>query len=73
LLLILEHSGGYLSLYGHTEQIFKTVGEWVGPGDVIATVGDSGGEARPELYFEIRKGSRPLNPHPWFKQKLGSR
>ena len=73
LLLILEHSGGYLSLYGHTEQIFKSVGDWVAPGDVIATVGDSGGEARPELYFEIRKGSRPVNPHPWFKQKLGSR
>ncbi len=69
LLLILEHSGGYLSLYGHTEQIFKSVGDWVAPGDVIATVGDSGGEARPELYFEIRKGSRPVNPHPWFKQK----
>jgi septal ring factor EnvC (AmiA/AmiB activator) len=73
LLLILEHSGGYLSLYGHTEQIFKSVGEWVAPGDVIATVGDSGGEARPELYFEMRKGSRPVNPHPWFKQKPGSR
>ena len=73
LLLILEHSGGYLSLYGHTEQIFKSVGDWVAPGDVIATVGDSGGEARPELYFEIRKGSRPVNPHPWFKQKLSPR
>jgi septal ring factor EnvC (AmiA/AmiB activator) len=73
LLLILEHSGGYLSLYGHTEQIFKSVGEWVAPGDVIATVGDSGGEARPELYFELRKGSRPVNPHPWFKQKPGLR
>jgi septal ring factor EnvC (AmiA/AmiB activator) len=73
LLLILEHSGGYLSLYGHTEQIFKSVGDWVAPGDVIATVGDSGGEARPELYFELRKGSRPIDPHPWFKQKLSSR
>jgi septal ring factor EnvC (AmiA/AmiB activator) len=73
LLLILEHSGGYLSLYGHTEQIFKSVGDWVAPGDVIATVGDSGGEARPELYFEMRKGSKPINPHPWFKQKPGAR
>ncbi|MGH8262772.1 MAG: murein hydrolase activator EnvC family protein, partial [Steroidobacterales bacterium] len=73
LLLILEHSGGYLSLYGHTEQIFKSVGEWVAPGDVIATVGDSGGEARPELYFEMRKGSKPIDPHPWFKQKPGAR
>lgn len=73
LLLILEHSGGYLSLYGHTEQIFKSVGDWVAPGDVIATVGDSGGEARPELYFEMRKGSKPIDPRPWFKQKPGNR
>ena len=73
LLLILEHSGGYLSLYGHTEQIFKSVGDWVAPGDVIATVGDSGGEARPELYFEMRKGSKPIDPHPWFKHKPGAR
>jgi murein hydrolase activator len=67
LLTILEHSGGYLSLYGHNEQLFRSVGDWVAPGDVIATVGDSGGRSRPELYFEIRKGSQPLNPHQWLK------
>ena len=43
LLTILEHSGGYLSLYGHNQQLFKAVGDWVSPGDVIATAGDSGG------------------------------
>jgi septal ring factor EnvC (AmiA/AmiB activator) len=68
LLTILEHSGGYLSLYGHNEQLFKSVGDWVAPGDVIATVGDSGGRSRPELYFEIRKGSKPLNPHQWIRK-----
>lgn len=65
LLLILEHSGGYLSLYGHNDQLFKSVGDWVAPGDVISAVGDSGGRARPELYFEIRKGARPLDPGQW--------
>jgi septal ring factor EnvC (AmiA/AmiB activator) len=68
LLLILEHSGGYLTLYGHNEQLFKSVGDWVAPGDVIATVGDSGGRAEPELYFELRKGSKPLNPHQWMSK-----
>jgi septal ring factor EnvC (AmiA/AmiB activator) len=70
LLTILEHSGGYLSLYGHNQQLFKAVGDWVSPGDVIATAGDSGGRSRPELYFEIRKGSTPLNPHQWIRKPL---
>ncbi len=70
LLTILEHSGGYLSLYGHNQQLFKAVGDWVGPGDVIAAAGDSGGRSRPELYFEIRKGATPLNPHQWIKKAL---
>lgn len=73
LLTILEHSGGYLSLYGHNEQLFKAVGDWVAPGDVIAAAGDSGGRERTELYFEIRKGSRPLNPHQWIKKTLPRR
>jgi septal ring factor EnvC (AmiA/AmiB activator) len=70
LLTILEHSGGYLSLYGHNQQLFKAVGDWVSPGDVIAAAGDSGGRSRPELYFEIRKGSTPLNPHQWIRKSL---
>ena len=37
-------------------------------GDVIAASGDSGGSSRPQLYFEIRKGSRPVDPGPWFRQ-----
>lgn len=73
LLTILEHSGGYLTLYGHNDQLFKSVGDWVSPGDVIAAAGDSGGRERPELYFEIRKGSRPLNPHQWIKKPLPRR
>ncbi len=70
LLTILEHSGGYLSLYAHNQQLFKAVGDWVSPGDVIASAGDSGGRSRPELYFEIRKGATPLNPHQWIKKPL---
>ncbi len=70
LLTILEHSGGYLSLYGHNQQLFKSVGDWVSPGDVIASAGDSGGRSQPELYFEIRKGATPLNPHQWIKKSL---
>ncbi len=73
LLVILDHGGGYLSLYAHNDTINRNVGDWVRPGDVISTVGDSGGRAQTALYFEIRKGTRPENPHRWFGGPLKSR
>ena len=39
----------------------------VAAGDTIAAAGDTGGSSRPELYFEIRKGGKPVDPRPWFK------
>ncbi len=67
LLLILDHGGGYMTLYGHNEQLFKSVGEPVAAGEVIATVGDSGGQDRPELYVEVRRGRTPEDPRRWFR------
>jgi septal ring factor EnvC (AmiA/AmiB activator) len=72
LLVIVDHGDGYMSLYGHNEALFKSVGEWVGPGDVLAAAGDSGGSEQTALYFEIRKGTRPENPHRWFGQRLSA-
>lgn len=68
LLVIVDHGNNYLSLYGHNDQLYKAVGERVAPGDTIAAAGDSGGRSRPELYFEIRRGGKPINPRPWFRQ-----
>ncbi|MBC8026851.1 MAG: peptidoglycan DD-metalloendopeptidase family protein, partial [Steroidobacteraceae bacterium] len=67
LLTIIDHGDGYLSLYGHNERLYKEVGERVTAGDTIATVGDSGGRSSPALYFEIRKGGRPVDPRLWFR------
>ncbi|HEY4209913.1 MAG TPA: peptidoglycan DD-metalloendopeptidase family protein [Steroidobacteraceae bacterium] len=67
LLTIVDHGDGYMSLYAHNERLFKAVGEQVAAGDAIASAGDSGGTARPELYFEIRKAGKPVDPRPWFK------
>ncbi len=67
LLIILDHGNGYLSLYGHNEQLFKQAGATVQAGDAIAAAGDSGGRARPGLYFEIRRAGKPVNPSGWFK------
>jgi septal ring factor EnvC (AmiA/AmiB activator) len=66
LLIILGHSGGYLTLYGHAEVLYKSVGDWVAPGDVIAGLNEGDG-APPRLYFEIRQGRRPLDPKAWMK------
>jgi len=68
LLTIIDHGDGYLSLYGHNDRLYKAVGDTVSAGEVIAASGDSGGSSRPQLYFEIRKGSRPVDPGPWFRQ-----
>jgi septal ring factor EnvC (AmiA/AmiB activator) len=68
LLTIVDHGDGYLSLYGHNDRLYKAVGDAVAAGEVIAASGDSGGSSRPQLYFEIRKGSRPVDPGPWFRQ-----
>jgi septal ring factor EnvC (AmiA/AmiB activator) len=67
LLVIVDH-GGYMSLYGHNEQIYKAVGQSVSGGEAIATVGDTGGRSAPGLYLEIRRGTRAIDPVPWFRR-----
>lgn len=66
-LIIIDHGNSYLSLYGHNESLFKTAGDWVDAGDVISSVGSSGGQSKPGLYFEIRKRGKPQNPTGWCK------
>jgi septal ring factor EnvC (AmiA/AmiB activator) len=65
LLLIIDHGGGYMSLYAHTQELYKAVGEWVAAGDVIAAAGNTGGQREPSLYFEIRRNGRAENPVNW--------
>ncbi|HEX2138314.1 MAG TPA: peptidoglycan DD-metalloendopeptidase family protein [Woeseiaceae bacterium] len=69
LLVIVDHGGGYLTLYGHNETTLKSTGDWVAPGDAIATVGASGGQPRASLYFEIRRNAKPVNPRDWFTRQ----
>jgi septal ring factor EnvC (AmiA/AmiB activator) len=66
LLMIIGHSGGYMTLYGHAEVLYKSVGDWVAPGDVIAALSDTEG-ASPQLYFEIREGRKTVDPKAWLK------
>ncbi len=66
-LVIIDHGNSYLSLYGHNESLFKSAGEWVDAGEVISSIGSSGGQNKPGLYFEIRKKGKPQNPTGWCK------
>jgi len=66
-LIIVDHGEGYMSLYSNNESLYKQVGDRVQPGDAIATVGNSGGQPDPGLYFEMRHQSRPVNPLLWVK------
>ncbi len=65
LLIIIDHGEDYLSLYAHNRSLLKSAGDWVDPNDVIATVGNSGGQTRSGLYFEIRHKGQPINPLKW--------
>lgn len=65
LLLIIDHGGGYMSLYGHNQSLNKKSGDNVQEGEVIAAVGDSGGQQASGLYFAIRHNGKPLDPAQW--------
>lgn len=65
LLVILDHGNGYLSLYGHNQTLLKDAGDIVKAGEAISTVGNSGGQSTPALYFAIRQQGRPTDPTQW--------
>ncbi len=65
LLLIIDHGDGYMSLYGHNEVLYRETGDWVIAGETVATVGDTGGQNRSGLYFEIRYAGTPTDPQNW--------
>ena len=69
LLVIVDHGEGYMTLYGYNETTLKRAGDWVAPGDVIATVGDSGGQQQTGLYFEVRQGTKAVNPRSWVSRQ----
>lgn len=64
-LAIVDHGDGYLSVYGNNESLFKEVGQPVRSGEVIASVGNSGGNPETGLYFELRHLGQPVDPLKW--------
>jgi septal ring factor EnvC (AmiA/AmiB activator) len=64
-LLILDHGGGYMSLYGYNDGLLRQVGDPVKSGDAVAQVGASGGAEESGLYFELRQDGKPFDPLRW--------
>lgn len=60
--VILRHTGDYMTTYAHLERMFVMKDSTVAKGDVIGTVGSTGGLVTPQLHFEIRRGADPLDP-----------
>ncbi|MDV7338755.1 M23 family metallopeptidase [Terasakiella sp. A23] len=61
-MILLKHSGGWITAYAHTDKILVKRGQKIKKGQLIARVGSSGGVTTPQLHFEIRKGMNPVNP-----------
>ncbi|MGF1746379.1 murein hydrolase activator EnvC family protein [Vibrio minamisatsumaniensis] len=65
LVVLLDHGKGDMTLYGFNQALLKKEGDKVKAGEAIALAGDTGGQTRPSLYFEIRRNSRAQNPKSW--------
>ena len=65
LVVVVDHGKGDMSLYGYNQSALVSVGTQVRAGQAIALVGNSGGQGRPSLYFEIRRQGQAVNPQPW--------
>ena len=69
MLLIVDHGNGYMSLYAHNDALLKNAGDRVTRGETLASVGNSGGQGRSGLYFELRQGGKPVNPATWLQRR----
>ena len=61
-LLLIEHSGGYITAYGNNEELLVKKGDTVKKGQTIAKVGNSGGTPEPQLHFEVRRSGKTIDP-----------
>ena len=68
MLLIIDHGGGWMSLYGRNQALLAEVGDWIRPGETIALAGDSGGNGPPGLYFQLRRDGAPQDPAGWLQR-----
>jgi murein DD-endopeptidase MepM/ murein hydrolase activator NlpD len=61
-LVLIRHSNGFVSAYAHASELLVKRGDTIKRGQVIAHAGQTGNVTSPQLHFEIRKGSTPVDP-----------
>ena len=71
-LLLIRHKDGWITAYAHADELMVKRGDEVMRGQTIARVGSTGGVSTPQLHFEIRRGSRPLNPRDYLAPQAAS-
>ncbi|GAA3904992.1 peptidoglycan DD-metalloendopeptidase family protein [Halomonas cibimaris] len=68
-LLIVDHGDHLMTLYAHLQRFERSPGTRVAEGDVIGRVGNTGGQPRAALYFEVRRGGEPIDPGRWLARR----
>ncbi len=68
-LLLIKHAEGWISAYAHNDSVSVKKGQKVKKGQVIAKVGKTGNVSTPQLHFELRRGSKPLDPMMYLEKK----
>lgn len=66
--IVLDHGAGFMSLYGHNQNLLKKPGTRISAGEIIALAGSSGGQSSAGLYFEIRNKGEAVNPLQWLSR-----
>ncbi len=66
--IVLDHGAGFMSLYGHNQNLLKKPGTRISAGETIALAGTSGGQSSAGLYFEIRNKGEAVNPLQWLSR-----
>jgi murein DD-endopeptidase MepM/ murein hydrolase activator NlpD len=61
-LILIKHADGWVSAYGHNKEMLVHKGDHVRRGEVIAKVGTTGGVGQPQLHFELRQGTKAIDP-----------
>ncbi|HKY19180.1 MAG TPA: M23 family metallopeptidase [Rhizomicrobium sp.] len=71
-LVLVKHAGGYTTAYAHADRLVVSRGEFVARGQVIGYAGQTGDVASPQVHFEIRSATTPLNPRSYLTSVTAS-
>ncbi len=67
-LVLLRHDNGWVTAYAHNDELLVKRGDKIKRGEVIAKAGKTGSVDQPQVHFELRQGSRPVDPMPYLEK-----